>query len=325
MKQTRITRKWDSRQFVAGGQEVINLPIGNDMESLMFYLTGSIDVTTAFSTVRSEGISRLIRKVDILLDGQTVATISGAMLSHGNFQRESARILVSPLTTVGNHSCESFAVMDFANIGGVRPKDTNLKTRGARSFQAMIQWGQLSDVFTGAGVATTSLTLHTMVRETKEPDGAQEPEALRLYRYMEKGYSSSQEDRIQLDPNVLYRAIMLRGEINGERSPNVITAARVQIGSEVIFDLTSTQIEDINSLDGNFVLPSGYMLIDFAPSPDGLVKLSDMCDTHGHADAYLILTVNGGATNKVCIVSHEIEVLHHHIARNKAKREFEAA
>lgn len=324
-KQTRYYRKWKDSAFVAGGTETIDLPIGMDVESLHFYLSGSINVTTAYTGVRSEGLAQLIRRVDILLNGETIATIPGTMLTHGNFARHAGLIKINPLFALGNNPyVEVVGFLDFAHISGVRQKDSNLRTLGARQFQARITWGVMSDVFTGAGAATAALTLTTSIRETKEEHTAARPEVRRLHRFLERTYLASTVDRIPLDPNMLYRGLVLRAESAGDLSGAVLNNVRVQIGSDIIFDLPAAVMSDANTQDNGFSLPTGYYLVDFAPSPSGLARISDFLDLHGHADAFLILDAVGGATNKVQIVAHEFEWLHNAIAENEIVRQEEA-
>jgi hypothetical protein len=317
-QQTRFNRKWTSRNFVEGGTDVIDLPIGMDIESLMLSLNGSIVVGTAYATCKTEGMAKLIKKIDLLLDGKTIATMNGEFLTHGNFARAGGLVRSNPAVAIGSNWGEIGGYLDLAHIGGVRPKDSILRTIGKRQFQLFIQWGTFADMYTGAGAVTShSLKIGVTVRETKEHGPSPEPEILRQYKFIEKAYPSSQEDRIPLDPNVLYRGIMLRTESAGDLSSSVLTRVKVQIGSEIVFDVPRSEIIDMNKQDNSFSLQSGYYFIDFAPSPNGQVKFSDFLDLYGHADAFLILEVSGG---KVQIQAHEFEWDKAAIAANQGRR-----
>lgn len=319
-KQQRYNIKWKDVQFVAGGSDTIDLPIGLMAESIQLYFQGTITNTVAWAGVRSEGIAKLIKRVQIMINGETIHELSGEALTHGNFARKGGVIKANPLPAVGVQNVEVVGFLDMAAIAHFNPKDSILNTRGARMFQLRIVWGQLADVFTGAGTSTAALTLSALVRQTKEFGDefgyVKEPEVRRLTRFTERPYTSSTVDRFQLDPNVMYRGLVLRCESGGELSTAVLNNVRVMVGSEIPFDAPAPMIVDMNLHDNEFSLPPGYYFIDFAPAAGGMPKMSDFLDLYGHSDAYLVLDANGGPTNKVQIVSHEFEWLTGSINRN---------
>lgn len=319
---TRYNKVFDTRPFKLGGMDTIDLPRGLDTESLHFYLHGSVINTVAWATVKTEGLANLIKKVEILLDGESIATITGTILTHGNFVRAGGVIKTNPGVAIGTFAgVEVVGFLDFANLKGIRPKDTNLRTQGAISYQARITWGVATDLFTGAGASTFNLSLTTSIRSNKDRADAngymEMPEFKKLHRFVERPYLANAVDRIALDPNMLHKAIVLRAESLGDVSLAVINNIRVEVGSDVVFDLPAAVVVDENAHDNGWALPVGYYVVDFAPAASGLSKISDFLDLTGRSDAFLVLDVVGGATNKVQIVTHSLQKIESAIQQNR--------
>lgn len=322
MNPTRYNKIFDTRPFKLGGMDTIDLPRGLDTESIHFYLYGSIQNTAAWATVKSEGLANLIRKVEILRNGQSIAETPGTILTHGNFVRHGGVIKINPGVAIGTFAgVEVVGYLDFANIAGLRPKDTNLETKEAISYQARITWGVATDLFTGAGASVFNLTFATSVRSNKDREDAngykERPEFLKLHRFMERPYLANTVDRIALTPNMLHKALVLRAESGGDLSAAIINNIRVEVGSEVVFDLPAAVVVDENLHDNGWALPAGYYVVDFAPSPSGLSKISDYLNLNGRNDAFLVLDVVGGATNKVQILSHCLQEIPEAIQQNR--------
>lgn len=326
-KPNRYNKVFDTRPFVSNGMVTIDLPRGLDTESLHFYMFGDITNTVAWTGVRTEGLAKLIQKLEVLRNGETIATITGSMLMHGNFVRNGGIIKINPLPALGLQAAvECVGFLDFANIGGIRQKDTNLRTDNVLTYQARVTFGAATDLFVGAGASTFNLSLTTSLRSSLEqPDefGHQEhPEFLKLHRFIERPYLANVVDRIPLDPNMLHKALVLRAESLGELSAAVIKNIRVEIGSDVIFDLPAAVAVDENVHDNGWVMPTGYYVVDFAPAANGLSKISDYLNLTGRSDAFLVLDVVGGATNKVQIVTHSLQ---HITEASEANREHHQA
>lgn len=327
MKQLRTYRKWASRPFTAGGTETIDLPLGADLESIHLYLIGTVTNTVAWTASKTEGLAKLFKRIEVLANGETIATLNGEMLSHGNFARQAGVIKINPNPAIATSTAEIVGFLDFAHVGGIRQKDTNLRTAGFRQLQLRITWGTFADVFTGAGTTSANtLTLSVSVRETKEFGDANgfsaAPEARKLHRLMEKTYPASTVDRIQIDPNLLYRAIVIRTETLGDLSSAVLNNVKVQIGTDMVFDLDAMVIVDANAQDYSIAMPVGYYVIDFAPAPSGLAKIADFLSTMGRTgDAFLILDVVGAATTKVQIMSLQYEYIDAAVMSNAEYRD----
>lgn len=322
MRQSRPTRHWGSMPFVQNGIGTLDLPLGLDLESLQLYLSGNIVIGTAYTSVFSEGIARLMKRVEVVANGEVVANLTGPMLLSGNFSRKGGVKKTNPGYTATTHACEAVSMLDFAHVGGVRPKDSILRTSGFRQLQLRITWGAWADVFGGAGVVTSNtLALRVAMRETAEHGESGKPEVRRLYRTIEKTYAASTQDRIPLDPNLLYRGLVIRAESAGELSGSVLTNAKVMVGNDVLFDLSESQIDDLNFHDYDVAMPDGFYVIDFAPAPSGQARISDFLDTTGrNGDAFLIVDVVGGATNKLEILSHQFQVDHNAAEANRVRR-----
>jgi hypothetical protein len=324
-QQLRYKRKWKDVNFNANGNETIDLPIGFDIESLHLYLKGTINVTAAYATCLTEGLAKLVRRVELLANGEVVATVPGTFLFHSNFERKAGVIKQNPGVGIAVQACRIAGFLDLAHVGGLRPKDSNLRTLGFRQLQLRVYWGALTDMYTGAGAAVPSLTLTASTYEENTVGGvggSQAPEARRLYKYvLDKPYAAANgNERILLDPNILYRGIMLRCEDAGELSTAVLNNVKIQYGTENPIDLPASVIQDANTQDLDFVLPAGYYFVDFSSAAGGQAKVSDFLDTYLNPNAYMVLDVNGGANFRVQAVSHQFEWLPVAIRENAARR-----
>lgn len=319
MKQQRTKRNWATKYFNPGTTDTIDLPLGFDLESLQLYFSAAFTNSVAWTAIKTEGLSKLIRRLEILHNGATIWTTTMDMVVGGNWSRKGGVIRVNPLATAAAQTGEAVGFIDFANIGALRPKDSLLVTAGSRQLQLRVTWGQWTDMYTGAGTVSAgySLPLTVSVAETQEygdgQGGRTFPEFKRYGRFIEKTYSANQVDRIPLDPDLLYRGIVLRTELGstGDLSTAVLNSIQVQIGTNVPINLPAQMVEDANTEDNGWTMPGGFYVVDFSPAPGGLSKISDFLDTTGHNnDAFLILDVNGnaGTPNKVQIMSHQFAV-----------------
>lgn len=322
-QQLRPSRLWKTLNWVAGGSDTIDLPIGEDLESIQFYLHGTITNSVTYTACKTEGMGWLIQSVDLLANGETIASLPFTILTHGNFGRRGSLVKTNPPVGVAANYGEIVGYLDLAHISGVRPKDSNLRTLGYRSFQLRLKYGQLTDMYTGAGTTTgVAITLDVAVDETIEQPGSRAPEIRKLHRMFDRTYPASvSAEKIQLDPDVLHRAIVLRTELNGDLSSAVINNVKIQVGSTVLIDYPAAMLYDKNSVDNNgTALTVGYLVVDFARQASGFAKLADCLDLHGRKDAYLILNITGAATAKVQYISHQFEELHDAIAHNASNK-----
>ncbi len=120
-------------------------------------------------------------------------------------------------------------------------------------------------------------------------------------------------DRIPLDPDLLYKGIVLRTELGSttDLANTGLNNVKVQIGTDIPIDMPALMLADANTQDNGWVQAAGFYTVDFAPAPHGFAKISDFLDTTGHNnDCFLILDVNGnaGTPNKIQIVSHQFVV-----------------
>lgn len=326
MRQNRLNIQWNTMAFAAGGVGTMDLPITADTEGLHLYLSGNIVVGTQYTACVTEGMAKLIQKIEIIKDGETIYSAPGSIMSHGNYPRDGGVIRVNPGVTVATQTGEIVGFIDFAHIGGLNPKDSILRSSKARTFQMRVTWGQFSDMYTGAGAVTSNtLVLKVAVRAQKPQPGEDmskdfDPELRRIAVFNDRAYANSMTaDKIQLQTDKLYKAIILRCETAGDLSTAVLNNVRVLAGSDVLYDLSAAQIADQNTHDFEWTLPGGYYVIPFSPTPHGLERVTDFLDTHGRKDVYLELNVTGGATTKVQVQEWYFEILPHAVAANASK------
>jgi hypothetical protein len=320
-QQLRLSRKWATSVFQPGLVDTIDLPRGFNLESIGLHFSGVVNVTTAYTGIRSEGLAKLIQRVELVKDGETVCTLPFTFATHAQVFRSNALIKVNPGIAIANYTPRIVGTCDLSHVGGLRSKDSILPTGKLQSLQLRVYYGQLSDMFVGAGACTPAvpaLNLDIVVKETRETHNkAPVPAVRRIIKSFEKVYASSGEDRIQLDPNMLYRGVILRTESNGDLSGAVLVSAKLALGSDYPIDLQAQQIVDENTLDNEGIpMPTGYYWIDFSREPGGQNRASDWLDLHNKLDAFLIVNVTGGATNKIGYCFHQFETIKKYPAGN---------
>lgn len=330
--QDRAQLEYYNKPWVAGGGDTIDLPLSTDLESVYIYVSGSINVTTAFAGIKTEGLAKLIDKVEIWSKGRQIAVVPFTYAVFGNFARQNAPVSTKPGIAVGNYvGVEAGGYVDLSAIKCIRPKDSNLAAHGNNgTLQLKFRYNQLTDMFiNGAvpGAATASLSTIVVLDTCKEDAHSALPTLLHVHQFDEKIYTANTVDNIRLNPEALLRSIVFRQEVNGDLSNAVINRVTMAVNGEQRANMLQVVLYDKNISDNNGVaLQPGYLVLDFARNPGGLCKVTDFLDLYGTSDIVLTLDVNGGATNKVQYIQHRFERLDAHVALNaKLKADLAAA
>src|SRR5262249_49328897 len=156
----------------------IPLPRNYDLESIYVTITGTVNYPAALvaACVRSDAPFGLFTRVEVVAEGrQTIFSVPGYILAMANERRhrrptyrerfesfsnmqQPPLVYTSPTTTMPVSTSVAFAgtlAIDFQNIGGYRPKDTNFRTGGLQTFDLKLTLGDLPSLFYGAAASAT--------------------------------------------------------------------------------------------------------------------------------------------------------------------------
>jgi hypothetical protein len=170
MKQAPFRFRVDQQAVTAESQVLtFDIPRQLDLESLLLVLSGSINVTVAYAAVKTQSVYGLVKRVELLANGQTVMEQIGgyelAALTIGQARgiaQSNAAFVTAPGVGVAAQSFALRLPIDRSMFDAVRPKDTNLQTRDLATLQLRVTVGQFTDVFTGAGTGAFTSTSATL-------------------------------------------------------------------------------------------------------------------------------------------------------------------
>jgi hypothetical protein len=319
-KQYRIQRKVASIPIVAGGFNTQDLPRGYDYEAIFFRISASVQVTVLATSVRAEAPCQLVPRVEIIADGKNNAfsapfwaTSLGAIWRP--LAQSGARAVTPPSgVAVATYAVEAIGVVDLASIDGVRPKDSNLRTRGLSLLQARLTFGQPGDVFVGGTVNFSgSPVVDVFTAEIVEETDAQgnfltSPLALRKTSYQELALTASNANQeVRLPAGNLIKSALVRTDGSttaGEPSTAVLNNLQIANGVDVRINLSGAQLRAKNNADYGQIT-AGYYMADVTRKGEAGVSLSDLWDVSLAAEPKLILDVTGGANVKLQVVTTE--------------------
>ncbi len=307
----RVERKVATSNFAAGGFDTKDLPRGYDIESLLFRISGSLQVTVAATSVRAEAPCQLVPRIQILADGKNALFNAPFWAtSLGRYDRllpaSGARATTPPTSAaVGTYAVEAIGIVDFMTPDGLRPKDSNFRTSKLTLFQAQLSYGQPGDVFVGGTVVVSGTpTVDINSIECVElPDSAGNfttPLALRKVtwqRVAAPANNSQFEIRLPAGNNI--KSVLTRGEGSvtaGEPSTGVINNKILQAGVDVRFNMTGANTRAKNNADYGQV-PSGYYIADVTGKSDAPINLTELWDVTGQVEPKAVYDVTGGANN----------------------------
>lgn len=325
-QQYRIKRQIDSRALTENGVVTFDVPRGYDIESFHFRVSGTANITTAGAAVRALAPTQLIKRVELIADGKnTIASIPGWALRF-NLGRSQYGYTVPPTGfAIAAYNVEFNGFLDQALIDGMRPKDSNLRTRGMQLLQLRITTGAATDLLTGTPAGSmTAFNLETSTIETVEL--SDEKGALSPILYMQKrSYqdialtASNANQQIILPVGNALRGVILMATISGEPSDAVINQVQLASGVDVRAKLSAVALKRMNSMDyeaqgilsnttlasSSSQLPTGLYAIDLMKNGPNDVQVTNAWDLSQASEAKLILDVTGSATTQLTVVTQE--------------------
>lgn len=320
-KQYRVIRKINSVPITANGFATLDLPRDYDYEAIGLRISGSLQVTVNGTAVRAEAPCQLVPRVEVIADGKN--NLYSAPFWHAclaNVYREitesGARATVPPTNfTVATYAVEAQGFVDFATLDGVRPKDSNFRSRGLSLFQLRLTFGAAGDAFVGGTVAFSGspvvdvYALQCVEETDANGNYVTSPLALKKVSYQEIALLASNANQQQALPaGNLIRSVVMRtdGSVTaGEPSATVLNNFQLANGIDVRFNLSGVNMRGLNN--GQFgQLQAGYYIADMmrAGGP-GTNKLSDLWDVTNAAQPNAIMDVTGGANVKAQLVTTE--------------------
>ena len=306
----RVARKVATSNIVAGQFDTKDLPRGYDVESLLFRIAGSAQVTVAATSVRAEAPCQWVPRISIVADGKNAlfnAPFWAASI--GRYDRllpaSGARATTPPSgTAIATYPVEAIGIVDFLTPDGLRPKDSNFRTSKLTLFQAQLFYGQPGDIFVGGTVNFSGTpTVDISSIETVELPDAQgnytTPLALRKTTWQRQAApASNPQFEIRLPAGNNIKSVLARGEGNvtaGEPSTGVINNITLQAGVDVRMNMAGANVRAKNNADYGQVF-AGYYAADVTSKSDAAINLTELWDVTGQVEPKAILDVTGGAT-----------------------------
>lgn len=318
MQSYNILRKIGNIAFSAGNAVTLDLPRAYDYQTVFLRIAGNITATGAGGVVRSEAPAQIIQRAEIIADGKnTLVSIPFTLACLGNVWRPglgSGARAITPMSSgaAGSYTVEAIAAIDFANVSGVRQKDTNYRTSGLALYQLRISFGQLADLYStqpATSVTTTGLSVDVFSMETVEmPDAGGTytmPLALKKVSYQEIAISATNANQeVRLPAGNLIRGCVIRATSGGEPVTTILNNLQLASGVDVRVNLSAAQLRAKNNLDYGF-LTAGYYVVDIMTNGPANHKMTDAWDVTGQTEPKLILDVTTQATAILQIATPE--------------------
>jgi hypothetical protein len=321
--QYRIHRRIGTASVSAGGQVTLDLPRDYDYEAIFLRLSGTLNVTSAATSVRAEAPCQLVPRIEIIADGKnTIFSAPFWFASLGSYDRAGAIASGARLTTpptaasVASYAVEALGSVDFMMVDGVHPKDTNFRPSGLSLFQIRLTFGQPGDPFVSGTVSFTGTPtveiFAAQLVEQPDPQTGQYANPLGLKKVSTQvaavpATNSAQE--IRLPAGNFIKSVLVRadgGTTAGEPSTAVVNGLILQNGVDVRYNLSGAQTRQKNNMDYGSIT-SGYYVADVTSKGRADVNLSELWDCTNPAEPKLISDVTlGSATTTLTAVITEV-------------------
>jgi len=316
--QVRGYRRVGSFPITADGQVLqVDLPRGPHIEAVMLRVSGTFNVGTLYTTVLELAPTQLFRRIDWVINGNvTLDSISGLMAYINPFRRQLPTLTPPASAAVGAKTIDGVVFLDRAMMDGARFKDSLLKTDfGVTTNQLRVQMGNLSDLFTGAGVATyTAISVEVWVCDYQEArdDAGNTPSPLYYLKRSQQDYtlvSSNANFQIRLSTGNRLRAIVARiadAGVGVTTLAGVINNVRLARGGDTRVDTPAVIQRFMNQTAYGIALPNGTFIIDLANEGQlNGARYSEFWPIPSTADTYLTLDVTGAATRALQLYTLE--------------------
>lgn len=283
----------DNQQFT------VDLPRGPHIESVIVRISGTINITTAFTATRSIAPYLYLSRADWVLNSNvTLDSVSGGQLFQDYVTRRAYPTSVLPAFALGATTFEASFIFDRALMDMMRPKDSMLKTDvGVSNNQLRVQLGKLADMFTGAGVAAyTSCQMTVTVVDYQEARDSAGNTPSPAYYIKRNGSrialpAAGNGQQVKLNTGNRLRLASLRVLDGSTFEPNAALLSRIRVmrAGDTRFDITVPELQRLNQATYGVSLATGQVVIDFANSGQLGVRYSEFWPIPSSADTFLLL------------------------------------
>lgn len=287
----------------------IDIPRGPHIESLIVRVAGNANITTAFNTVRNNAAYRYLRSAGWQINSNvTLDSVSGMQLAQHYITNRNLPLRVDPAGFgVSSQPFEATFVFDRAIQDMVRPKDSYLQTDfGMSNNQIRLQFGAISDMFTGAGVAApVGVTASVSVidyQEAQADDGSTPMPGWYAKRNgsitVIAGAGNGQQIKVSTGNRLRYLSLRCLDPVTQE--PNLALLSRVKLSraGDTRVDMSVLDLLRMNQKNYGSALMTGQVVIDLAymGGVNG-VRYSEFWPIPASADTFLYID-----TTAACII-----------------------
>ena len=289
-------------------QLAVDLPRGPHIESVIVRVSGSANITAAFTTVRNAAAYLFMRRADWVLNSNvTLDSVSGAQIAQSYITRRTLPPITNPAGVgISVQPFDVSFVLDRCVMDMMRPKDSMLKTDvGVSNNQLRLQLGALADMFTGAGVATyVGVTVSVSVVDYQEAkdDKGNTPSPLwyakRNGNFVNlSGAGNGQQIKLTTGNRLRYVSMRVLDAVTREPNIALLSRIRVQRAGDTRIDMSVPDLLRLNTMNYGSTLMTGQVVCDFANSGQLGVRYSEFWPIPTSADTFLLVD-----TTAACIV-----------------------
>lgn len=314
-----VLRFVQSYTWVASQRQVIDIPRGNDIMSLIVMITGDFTLSSAATTVSAVAPAQLISRMTWRGDStKQMEDTTGILAAWGNFERSLSRDIVAPGVGAATHTVRAMFRLDRATPDGPRPKDSALHTNQQYmgSQQLFIDAGTIAACYSNFGtgvVSATNLQVSVYSEELQEgsPMGMSEERMLRKHTLYQNVFTATNANYLQpLLPNTYMRGVKILALLTstGEPTAGGVTNVRIRSGNNIRLDITEAALRAKNL--GSFDLQStqlsavpGLMFADLVEAH----KLNTLWNLWNASDVNLELAVTTGYTVYMQLIDYDVQ------------------
>lgn len=314
-----VLRFVQSYTWVASGRQVIDIPRGNDIASLVALITGDFTLSTAATTASAVAPAQLISRIAWRGDStKQMEDTTGILAAWANFERNLARDVVAPGVGAATHTIRCAYRLDRATPDGPRPKDSALHTNAnyMGSQQLFIDAGTIQACYSNFGsgvISATNLTVSIYSEELQEGSelGMSEERMLRKHTLYQNVFTATNANYAQpVLTNTYMRGLKILALLTstGEPTAGGVTNVRIRSGSNVRLDISETALRAKNQ--GSFGLQGtqlsaipGLMFADLVVGH----KLNTLWNLWNASECQLELAVTTGYTVYMQLIDYDVQ------------------
>lgn len=289
-------------------QIAIDLPRGPHIETCIIRIAGTATVGTAFTAVRNAAAYLFLRRADWVLNSNvTLDSVSGAQIAQSYITRRQLPPVTNPAGAgIGAQPFDVSFVLDRCVMDMIRPKDSMLKTdKGVSNNQLRLQLGALSDMFTGAGVATyTNVTVSVAVVDYQEAqdDNGNTPSPMWYAKRNGNlvnlsGAGNGQQIKLTTGNRLRYVSLRVLDSVTREPNLALVSRIRIQRAGDTRIDMSVPDLQRLNQMSYGIIPMTGQVVCDFANNGQLGIKYSEFWPIPTSADTFLLVD-----TTAACII-----------------------